>query len=251
MFCESYDARNAFLLAINRRTSSNISSSSFLPHLTPELLRRIYIFVGVSHQCTFLGTRAALLSPAGSTPAPMQIKRGPFDRSGALYYIGTEGGTCRYTNPHESGEVHADMSSVGSTEGGVESNLGLFVDNDHDGETVLRTKNAPGQWMSVDLGCDLSLVPSHYSLRHGAGSGTFRLRNWKFEGSHDGRLWDTLVEHRDDHALPDHAFSIAHWPVPWQGGGFRHFRIIQTGPNSRGRHYLFCAGLELYGELRK
>ena len=30
-------------------------------------------------------------------------------------------------------------------------------------------------------------------------------------------------------------------------GGFRHFRIIQTGKDSSGYDHLMCAGIELYG----
>ena len=41
--------------------------------------------------------------------------------------------------------------------------------------------------------------------------------------------------------------STAAWPVDAGGKAFRHFRILQTGPNSSGHHYLMCAGIELYG----
>jgi hypothetical protein len=34
-----------------------------------------------------------------------------------------------------------------------------------------------------------------------------------------------------------------------QGRGFRHFRIVQTGPNLGGNNVLVCAGIELYGVL--
>ena len=38
-------------------------------------------------------------------------------------------------------------------------------------------------------------------------------------------------------------------PALVQGRGFRHFRILQTGPNLGGTNVLACAGIELYGVL--
>ena len=34
-----------------------------------------------------------------------------------------------------------------------------------------------------------------------------------------------------------------------QGRGFRHFRVLQTGPNMANNYVLACAGIELYGML--
>jgi hypothetical protein len=34
-----------------------------------------------------------------------------------------------------------------------------------------------------------------------------------------------------------------------QGRGFRHFRVLQTGPNMANNNVLACAGIELYGVL--
>jgi hypothetical protein len=46
--------------------------------------------------------------------------------------------------------------------------------------------------------------------------------------------------------------SVAAWPLDAAavgGRAFRHFRILQTGPNSSGDNHLMCAGIELYGVL--
>jgi hypothetical protein len=48
----------------------------------------------------------------------------------------------------------------------------------------------------------------------------------------------------------DGAFSVAAWPVEQGAGFFRHFRILQTGKNSSGHHFLMCTGIDLYGTLR-
>jgi len=41
--------------------------------------------------------------------------------------------------------------------------------------------------------------------------------------------------------------STAAWPVDAGAQAFRHFRILQTGVNSSNKHFLMCAGIELYG----
>ena len=46
--------------------------------------------------------------------------------------------------------------------------------------------------------------------------------------------------------------SVAAWPLDAAavgGRAFRHFRILQTGPNTAGHNLLMCAGIELYGAL--
>ena len=81
---------------------------------------------------------------------------------------------------------------------------------------------------------------------------SFRLRSWRLEGSNDPSSgWVTLKDHKDDESLPDQAWCVGDWAVEGIEQEYRHFRIIQTGKNS-GSSYnnLWCAGLELYGELR-
>ena len=74
------------------------------------------------------------------------------------------------------------------------------------------------------------------------------------EASTDGQAWTTLRSHRNDASLADTAHSTAGWAVaPRVEGGtgacFSHFRVRQTGKNSSNTDHLFCAGIELYGEL--
>jgi hypothetical protein len=198
-----------------------------------------------------------------------------FDGKGVLHWIGTNGGTAPYVNPHTmegGGGVVAAMSSVG----GLGSTPARFVMHDHDGSTLNYTSNKPNSWMSVDLGAGRLLAATHYVLRHGWHNGNARLVQWRFEGSNDGASWTLLKAHTHSTSpFPAHAYSVAAWPVDpppappsaaaaaaaaAAGGGaagagaagsqgFRHFRIIQTGENCFGNNYLFCAGIELYGVL--
>ena len=51
--------------------------------------------------------------------------------------------------------------------------------------------------MAVDL--QRQLQPTHYCLRSDCNS--YKLRNWRLEGSNDGSSWTTLREHRGDASL--------------------------------------------------
>jgi hypothetical protein len=114
------------------------------------------------------------------------------------------------------------------------------------------TKNVEGSWVGVSLPPGYSLVPTHYALRHGYSNGAYRLRHWELRGSSDGKEWEVLKKHNDDRSLPDEGFGIAHWPLDTTKA-FSHFRVHQTGPNSGYNGYkinvLYCAGIELFGQL--
>ena len=116
------------------------------------------------------------------------------------------------------------------------------------------TKNVKGSWVGVSLPPGYSLVPTHYALRHGFYGGQCRLRHWELRGSSDGKEWEVLKKHNDDRSLPDEGFGIAHWPLDTTKA-FSHFRVHQTGYNSASDinsssiNILFCAGIELFGQL--
>ena len=103
--------------------------------------------------------------------------------------------------------------------------------------------------MSVDLGEGRSLRPDHYCLRHDNNGGCV-LRHWRLEGSHDGRAWVALRTHTNDASIAEASMATAAWPVEGATEAFRHFRILQTGPNASGYNSLMCAGIELYGTFR-
>jgi hypothetical protein len=172
----------------------------------------------------------------------------PFDAGGVLHWIGTGEGTRAYANPHGKADgVVAAMSSIGD---GIGDPV-RFVQHVSD-DVDNYTGNTPHSWMSVDLGPGRRLAVDHYCLRHGNGLDDFMLRNWRLEGSNDKTAWDVLKAHTDDRALFAAGFSAAAWPVtPPTADGFRYFRIVNFGKDSDGHNYLTCAGIELYGNLRK
>jgi hypothetical protein len=176
-----------------------------------------------------------------------------FDTNGVLVFIGTKGGTCEY----RSGEVLATVSSNSGSITEEEAGMRFVMNRENPGTSLHArkanncnlTEDKPGQWMSVDLGANFSLMPNHYCLRHGTG-GRYRLRSWRLEASHDGTNWATLKDHKNDRRLPNMGFGVADWPIEGVAEAYRHFRVLVTGPNSDGTHALACAGIELYGEFQ-
>ena len=165
-----------------------------------------------------------------------------FDENGVLYYIATAGGTHAYSNPHTSGRVVVSVSSIcnGSAE--------RFVQGASHNDQYNFTDEVPDSWMAVDL--NRQLAPNYYCLRSGKQPASYKVRNWRLEGSKDGSSWTCLREHVNDSSLAATAFSVAAWPIENASAAvFRHFRVFQTAKNSSGTDMLACAGMELYGTL--
>ena len=172
-----------------------------------------------------------------------------FDTNGVLYWLGTDGGTTAYTNPHTSGKITVTPSSIG-----VGTAAG-FIEHARVGDRVNRTDNTAGSFVAVRL--PVPLVVTRYTLRND-GNATYALRRWVLEGSEDGAegSWVVLKTHAGDTALATTAMSAASWdvdPAASGGRGFAHLRVRQTGKNARagnsGGDYLMMAGLELYGHV--
>lgn len=170
----------------------------------------------------------------------------PFDR-GLFSWIGTNGYTETYVNPHKANKVVVSYSNVGVSGGG--SALYKFVGRVADGYNCA----GPGinAWMCVDLGCGSRMVVSGYCLRQDQ-HGTNALRNWSLQGKDDiDSVWVELKSHQDDQTLSAKLHSTAYWPVlnKHTTASYRYFRIVQQGPNSSNKNWLMCCGMELYGTL--
>jgi hypothetical protein len=169
---------------------------------------------------------------------------------GALNWLGTEGGTREYQNPQATEAVAVTASSEHDHCSPPRYAAPRLVQHRPDGGHNL-TGNKPNSWLAVALGGGAKIDVAHYCLRHGiSNAGICRLRHWDLEGSLDGLAWTTLRSHRDDQSLPDAGYSTAAWAVEGGKGAFSHFRIRQTGKNSRGDDFLCCAGIDLYGVLQ-
>jgi hypothetical protein len=174
------------------------------------------------------------------------------DKSGILYYIGTNAYTKPWANPHTTSAVLVTSSSLEPDSLPAHAILNRGSDA---GRVV--SKNLPGQSFQVDFKTTL-VKASHYTLRHYASSNQEVLRNWELQGSLDGRTWHTLSVHEEDTKLKA-AHQCATWEIPppaskqegGSGGYYRVFRVIQTGHNSNRSDYLALAGFEIYGSIFK
>lgn len=161
-----------------------------------------------------------------------------FDTNGLLYWVGTDGRTTPYTNPHTSGKVVVTSSSGNGKKG--------FIEHSHL-ETDVCTANAEGSFVAVQL--PMPMVLHRYTLRHGYDGASFSLRSWNLEGSNDGTEWVVLRQHVGDTSL-NGAYATASWDANPDRLAFSHFRILSTGPNSKGTsHSVDMSGLELYGQV--
>jgi hypothetical protein len=168
----------------------------------------------------------------------------PFSGDGGLFrWVGSNGGTTEYVNPHTTRKVIVTASSL------CNGTLERFIQHTPPGRGEHNyTNNAPGSWVAVQLATAVAL--KGYDLRHGLYDGRHVLRNWNLEGSNDGVEWVVLHRHVNDTSLAETGHSTASWEVNNPDGlAFSRFRIIMTGPDSSGHHYLFMMGLELYGRV--
>jgi hypothetical protein len=168
----------------------------------------------------------------------------PFGEGGVLHRIGTDHGRRAWVNPHTEGRVAAAISS--ETAGAPHK----FVGRSDDGECI--TDDTPNSWMSVDLGADRIVVPTHYCLRNDVNSRAVA-RNWALEGKADGGDWQEIKRHENDTTMATQKYAVGAWPVDAGGRAFRHLRIRQHGKNACGSHIhgdrLACCGFEVYGRL--
>lgn len=189
----------------------------------------------------------------------LPFKGTPFDENGLLYFIGSQGGTANYLNPHklevkyEGKGVVASMSSM--DRGAYDCSPFKFVDCV---EHVNFSENLQPSWMQVDIGACRLMTVNHYCLRHGnKDSSTHALRNWEFQASNTGGNadddWVTLRCHSNDCSLTETPFSVADWVVEetqLSNVGYRYFRIFNYGVNSSADYRLFCSGIELFGSFQ-
>lgn len=186
-----------------------------------------------------------------------------FDENGALYYLGTNGGTKIWQNPHTIGQVQAFASSIGF--GQVQDLVGRKCVN-------LRTLNEPFSFFGIDFGEGRKIRPTCYTIMN-RNSSTHVLMNWHFEGSNDKLNWTILdrrvympdqmetggfqQEYVDEELLESlcQKQGTNTWGIDQNvyqditDEGFRFFRIIQISPNSSGSDNLALSCVEIYGQI--
>ena len=110
------------------------------------------------------------------------------------------------------------------------------------------TSNKLNQWWKIDFGEKKGVLPSAYTLQHGWSGVSGALRNWVLEGSKDGKVWSTLMNHVDDETLTK-GYATATWKINDVSTSYRYLRVRQTNKNSAGKDSLRLCGFEVYGQL--
>jgi E3 ubiquitin-protein ligase HECTD1 len=170
-----------------------------------------------------------------------------FDENGIFYWIGSNAKNCPWVNP----ATH-HIVVVSSSDGHVlpYGNLDDVLSR-NENPANCHTKDDPNSWFAIDTG--ILFHPTMYTLKHSRGYGNrSALRNWDFQVSKDGLAWITVSSHKDDTSFTEPG-SVASWAVsaPPDTEGWRHIRILLTGPNASGStYYLSICGLEVYGEIK-
>jgi E3 ubiquitin-protein ligase HECTD1 len=192
-------------------------------------------------KCVKLTTLKDYFGVAESQPSSVQLNYGfNGDGNGVFYYLGTNGKTSNWSNPHQAGSILISMSS--------------FHDNHHNNPHFLvdratnqniATANVPNSWYKVNLGL-ISLIPNYYSIRnrddahHGPA-------NWKLQASNDDSNWVDL-DVRNNNPLSQNQWFSA--PILNQGIAYKYFRLFQHGLSTSNTNY-FCIGeFELYGTVK-
>ena len=167
-----------------------------------------------------------------------------FDKRGVFYILGRNFGLRDWRNPASStsSETGVEVTWSGGGSGKPEDFLEYFRPKGS------HTNNKKNSWWCVDLGEKYSLLPTHYTLRHGKPNRGV-LISWKLQGLCEGK-WKTLRKHTKS-PWGKRSSLTRTWPIEGEWGPIRYFKIVQTDVNSVGTHVIFLSGFELYGVLFK
>ena len=180
-------------------------------------------------------------SPTTSTKELIYATNG--DTNGVCYWIGTNYGQSAWSNPHLSGRVTCQMSSIDQ---GAPENL-----VDRAGGKVNQTKNIPNSWDFIDLGKGNQLIPKHYTLQNRGMHLEHVIRNWKLQGSNnvasntiadiESATWVDLDVRINDTTMADAPDAWGNYQVSNIITGYRWLRILQNGLTSHGTNYLLVS----------
>lgn len=173
------------------------------------------------------------------------------DVNGVCHYLGTYYGESNWLNPHDQGYVTVTMSSTAT---GAASWL-----VDRAGGQNVHTSTIANSWIAIDLGVNNRLIPNYYTLRLRGQYNGHAIRNWKFQGCNNAAsnsvadlsaaTWTDLDVRVNDTTMADIADSWGRYTVSGATTGYRWLRILQTGVESSGTHYLILGEFEFYGQF--
>jgi len=117
--------------------------------------------------------------------------------------------------------------------------------------TMFATKDAADSWIQFTLTRPIQINVTHYAIKGRGDYDGWHLRNWKLEGSIDGKNWSLLSTHSNDTLVKQN--GIAKWKINIyspQNNFFSELRIRQSGLNSSGSHHLIFQSIEFFGVIK-
>jgi hypothetical protein len=213
---------------------------------------------GVPGGAPFVASPSVPMVPAGGIlPAAPLLAPGPFlpfaegqefkysadfDRNGILYWLGTNRYTSEYKNPGLTGLVRCTSAPLATQPPSAPASSAF-------GRDLVRCVTLPMKeaWFAIDF-VNFAVLPTAYTLRHYDSWDTEALRDWKLQGSSDGKKWHKIFSHKKEEALNRKGASHT-WVLPKTKKPYRHFRILQTGKNSNGHWFCAMSGFEIYGQI--
>ena len=267
------ECRTTAAVAGEETKASSSAASSGHQHIPRKTL-------GGSRVISFDG---AELNSTGGPP-----KR--WDGKGIMYWMGTNEGQRAWANPVSVGVVQVRLHNGrrgprGDFKKGpwvtLEDRGCVFYAVRLREHVAIAARRGDSDGVGIEF--DISkyeVRPTRYAIRHGdvddlrmayavgliADGSPYAvgcLRNWELQArSSPAEPWQTLRVHREDDTLSKQytggegerpQYATASWDLEPKGGPgdfYRHFRVLQTGPNSRGGYQLCISGFELWGAVR-
>jgi hypothetical protein len=104
------------------------------------------------------------------------------------------------------------------------------------------TKSDGNAWVMFEF-TEVYIQPTDYGIWSHAGAST--LKNWVFQGSNDKQSWAVLSTHRNDESVRN-PMAAATWALE-TNCFFKYFRVMQTGNNWSGNHWMYLRRFEIWG----
>jgi hypothetical protein len=167
-----------------------------------------------------------------------------FDQNGIFYAIATKSKTAAWSNPYTAGKIGLVQ------QGTINGQLTSWGEINTPSDNFYISSGSPNI-LTIDLK-EHKLIPTHYTLRHNNQHVSNYLgRNWRFEGSQDGIVWDVLITHVNDAKLAGGTVLTATWEIDGARKFYSRFRLTQTGNGSDNTmQYMMFNGIEIYGRAR-
>jgi hypothetical protein len=173
------------------------------------------------------------------------------DANGLIYYLGSDGNTTTFSNPHPTKIVVNQSSTVD----GVRLTQNLF---DRVNSTA-HTHDQTNSWFAFQLVSEHQFSVKHYVLQSRSDSVDRQPRSWTIQGSNNvqantiadinAATWVNLSTITNNLVF-NSTNQYEDFTISPATDYYRWFRIVQTGLNSSGDHYFTLGEWEMYGTLR-